>query len=797
MPRCTTVAAFLLLPAGILGARPVGRVNDREGVAANDWTLRPVGQLFAVGESPQGAQLSPDGQLLAVANCGWGKQSLQVFRTSDRKLLLDVPIPYPKAIFHGLCFAADSRTLYASGGPTDVLRVVDLTAAQPGFRELSLRSTPVEPSVENPEEFAGRVTLPDLGNAKSLLYPIGLQRHPGSGQVWVAEALGSAVAVVDPVAGKVLRRTPVGAYPYEIAFADRGRKAYVSLWGAGQVAVLDGTSGQGRRRISVGQHPCALVVDEPGQRLYVANAHSDSVSVIDTATDEVIASIDLAPYAAAPLGTQPNALALAADGRYLLVADGGNNCFDVVEVNRYRQAFRVLGRVPTGWYPSGLQITRGNQVFVVSAKGLGSQQNAYPTRRYIGAFHIGLGQALPLPLGATLATYNQQVQQYTHSASAGAPRLPQGDWSGSPIPRRLGDPSPIQYVIYCIKENRTYDQVFGDLPQGNGDPKLCLYGRRLTPNQHRLAEQYALLDNFYCNGSVSVDGHPWAKAANVADAIEKTWPLGYSQRGPTLGGPVGNPAGGWIWERAAQQGLLAKTYGGGMGAGEDLKRVATILKDIGQWERDGGMPRLIVMHLPNNHTFGTATGKPTPAAMVAENDLAVGQLIEGLTKTRFWPQMAVFIVEDDAQDGPDHVDCHRSPALVISPWLRRGIVDSTHYDQCAVIRTIGLILGLPPLSQFDAAAVPLHNLFAATAQVTAYQAVVPEQRLDALNGVGAYGQQESDRMNWAEVDEAPWPALNRILWHTAKGLEEPYPTLHQTHRDLAVRAAEDESAEHD
>lgn len=794
------VLALLIVAGGLAISQNVdrqrrvaGRISDTTGVTANNWTLAPAGQVIAVGEVPQGCLLSPDGSLLAVANCGNGTQSVMLVDTATKAIRATVEVVRPAAIFHGLAFSADGSRLYVAGGPSDMIRVIDVAAgklAEPPT--IDLRETPAEPVIENPEAFAGQITLPDPKKEGVLLYPLGLTLSPDGRTLWVAETLGSAVALVDLASGKVRRRIAVGSYPYEVAFNRAGTKAYVSLWGAARVAVVDVAAERGRVQLEVGQHPCAVLADPRADRLYVANAHSDSVSVIDTATDTVGGTIGLAPYPGAPLGSMPNALALSPDGGTLWVADAGNNALTLVGLNGARSGGAVRGRVPAGWFPSGLQIGADGTCWAISAKGVGTGQNAHPRRVYIASLHDGILQAIPPLSDAQLAAATAQVAANNDVAGGNAARQPAAGAEGSPIPRRVGEPSPIRFCIYVIKENRTYDQVFGDLPQGNGDPSLAIFGREVTPNHHRLAEEYALLDNFYCDGSVSVDGHQWAKGAAVADAVEKSWPLSYSGRGPTLGGPVGTPAGGWLWQVAEAHGVSSQVLGGGMEPGADLKRVDELLANVRRWQVEGGMPQLTVLHLPNDHTFGTAKDRPTPKAMVAENDLAVGRLIEGLSRTAFWPEMAVFIVEDDAQDGPDHVDCHRSPALVISPWAKRGIVDSSFYDQLAVLRTIELILGLPPLSQFDAAAMPMYTLFDTKPTLTTYDAVVPAQPLDQLNALGAYGQRESMAMNWDQVDAQPWPELNRILWHSIKGGHVAYPAVNDNRHALAVRPAGDE-----
>jgi Phosphoesterase family len=345
------------------------------------------------------------------------------------------------------------------------------------------------------------------------------------------------------------------------------------------------------------------------------------------------------------------------------------------------------------------------------------------------------------------------------------------------VPAAVGQPSPIKHVLYFIKENRTYDQVFGDIKEGNGDPKLVLFGKDVTPNEHAIARQFVLLDNLYCDSTVSVDGHEWCKAANVTDAVEKTWPANYGRGCPLVGGPVYAPTAGYIWDACKRAGKVCKVYFGMLGKRCDQKVAAHVLDDIMDAEENGNMPDLMVIHLPCDHTMGTTPGMPTPKAMVADNDLALGRILEALSKSKFWATSVLFAVEDDAQDGPDHVDAHRTVAVVAGPYVKRGIVDSTMYDQCSIVRTIELILGLPPMSQFDAAATPMFACFSDNADLSGYERREATWSLDETNKATAVGAKESARMDFSEVDRAPWGELNRVLWHSIKGPQTPYPKV--------------------
>ena len=777
--------------------RTVGKIDETQGIATNNWVLRPAGDLVPTDEFPQAVAISPNGRYVAVANAGHGVHSILLVDLTDSQIVQRVTFPHPKAIFRGMAFSADGSKLYVTGGPTDVIREVTINPGETEpqtAREIPLRVISSAPPVDNPEQYAGTAELPDPVSDGVILYPGGLTLSPDGSRLWVSEILGNALAIVNPVSGEVERRIKVGLNPYDVTFDTKHAQAFVSLWGAGAVVVLNPTTGEATARLEVGAQPTGMALDADRDRLYVTCAHSDEVAIINTATREVLARVPVKPYADAPLGSAPTAVVVTPDGGTLYIACAGDNAVAAVTLNAARTHGQVTGRLPAGWYPTDIKRAANGRLLVCSARGTGSEQNGLPQRRYIPRTMIGLLQIIPAPTATDLARgladvtsfNNWQLGTDVRFLSTGEP---------SPIPARVGGYSPIRYCVYVIKENRTYDQVFGELPQGRGEPSLTMFGRDVTPNQHRLAEQYVLLDNFYVNGTVSVDGHQWAKHASAGHALERGWGLNYSQRGPMLPGPLRQPATRLQPQLAGDAGIAYKVYNSSIKEGEDLKTTARVVDDLAGWTADGEMPQLLVIHLPNNHTQGTRTGSPTPRAMVAENDLAVGQLVEALSSSPFWNEMAIFICEDDAQDGPDHIDSHRSPALVIGPHVRRGIVDSTYYDQVAMLRTIELILGLQPLSVFDASAMPMWTVFGPEAKPERYQAVVPNQPLDEMNAAGAYGQAWCDAQDWATVDEQPWPEFNRILWAACMGEDAPLPVIRSTRYAMAVTVAGEDDDE--
>ncbi|MGD9648390.1 MAG: alkaline phosphatase family protein, partial [Pirellulales bacterium] len=429
---------------------------------------------------------------------------------------------------------------------------------------------------------------------------------------------------------------------------------------------------------------------------------------------------------------------------------------------------------------------------------------------YIGTTLSGTLSLVPVPDEEQLAAYTEQVYRncpYSDKLLSDAPTERQ-----TAVPTKVGAPSPIKHVIYIIKENRTYDQVFGDMPRGNGDPSLCMFPEEVTPNHHKLAREFVLLDNLYCNGQVSRDGHPWSTMAYNTDYTARDWLLTYSGRGGVDDddeGSLSNAPSGYIWDACARAGLSYRSYGeygkrvsqpdgstrvegrvpGLIGhicpdygipkvAGQrtrDTDNVVTFLKEFREFEQNGNLPSFIVMSLGEDHTSGTTLGAFTPQACVASNDLALGQLVEAVSKSKYWPETAIFVIEDDAQNGPDHVDAHRTVGLVVSPYVRRGHLDSTQYQTASMLRTIELILGLPPLSQFDAAANPMFESFTDTADATPYEHVPARIDLNAVNTKLAYGWERSNQMDFSEYDRIDDFELNEILWFAVMGRDAPLP----------------------
>ncbi|HEY7216406.1 MAG TPA: alkaline phosphatase family protein, partial [Thermoanaerobaculia bacterium] len=567
-----------------------------------------------------------------------------------------------------------------------------------------------------------------------------------------------------------------------------------------------------------------------GGRLFVACANTNAVWVVDLAARAAKEQISIALDPAAPPGSTPNGVGLSPDGKTLLVADADNNAVAVVDVSR-PGASAVRGYIPTGWYPTAAQFSRdGKRIYILSGKGLTSSPNPRGPQpgvheapgQYVGEMLQGSLSILAAPDDEDLAEYTRTVYRVTPYTAAG--RLaPAGAPKDSPIPAKVGGSSPIKHVFYIIRENRTYDQILGDVERGNGDPNLCLFGEEVTPNAHALTSEFVLFDNFYVNAEVSYQGHSYSTGAYATDFTEKVWPMSYAGRGADylIGvkgeprnayGNITAPLNGFLWDAAARAGLTVRSYGefsvekeGGQkeqtgkpggpyeGAGgalvgrtnpdyppydlkiPDARRAEVWLEEFRRFEKDGNLPRLSIFHLPSDHTAGSRPGYHTPRAMIADNDQALGRIVEAISKSRFWKESAIFVVEDDAQAGPDHVDAHRSVALVISPYSRLGAVDSTLYTTAGMLRTIELILGLPPMSQYDAAATPMYGAFKSApdlAPFTRREARVP---LDEMNAPNAWGAAASMAMNLDEPDRAPDLELNEIVWKSVRGAASPMP----------------------
>jgi len=809
MQRLLSLCVFFFSFTSIVAQRPdlETELESRRVMLPNGWSLTPAGHSLAVGDLPLNIAVSSSGKWLAVTNNGQSTQTIQLVDARTEKVLHRVEIPKS---FYGLTFSQDERYLYASGGNDNWI----LQYAVSGKRLVLKDSLPLGPKLPQKISPVGIA----LDDAKNLLY--------------VVTKDNNSLYVVDISRKAVLHQENLGHEGYTCVLSPDRRSLYISLWGGKKVALFDTESRQLRATIDVATNPNELIISKNGQYLYVANAGDNSISVIHTQTRRVIEVLNAALYPDSPVGSVPNGLALSVDEKTLYVANADNNALSVFDVSSPGKS-QSKGFIPVGWYPTCVRRV-GKRLFVANGKGftsfanpkgpqpvdrsvrseshLGELKQSSSRLQYIGSLMQGTLSVIDEPDQAALALYSRKVYENTPYKKE-KELLAEGE-VGNPVPMKVGAPSPIKYVFYILKENRTYDQVFGDIKEGNGDTTLCLFGEKYTPNQHKLAREYVLLDNFYVDAEVSADGHNWSLGAHANDYLEKTWPTGYGRRGGTTEGMgrriIANNKDGFIWDFCKRAGVSYRSYGvfvdtdkgniPALDASHVCSYFATYyqqkVKDttrVNQWKRDfdslvvaNAVPAFNSIRLGADHTQGLAVGKPTPFACVADNDLAVGMLVEHLSKSPIWNQSAVFIVEDDAQNGPDHVDAHRSIALVISPYTKRKYVDHTMYSTTGMLRTMELILGLPPMSQYDAAATPMYRCFTSTPDFTPYQVLPTKVDLNAVNLAATPSAIKSAQLDFSDVDKIDDKLFNEILWKGLKGEQAQVPA---PRRSAFVRVA--------
>jgi len=819
-----TLAATGLVTVAQRGAPPPRRPGVLgSGITQlpNGWRIAPAGRHSPIGDLPLNMVWSPNGRYLIVTNNGWSRPALTVFDATNFYIKSTAPVDHA---WLGLAWHPDGKRLFSSGAAQNVVNefVWNGEVLKQGT-QMTLGAPVLRPTFE---------TLQNAG------FIGGIAVTPDGRSLFAVHVLGTAVSMIDLSTGKVARTAQLAAEPYSALASADGRLLFVSLWGGAKVLAFDATSLEARGEVAVGEHPNAMLQSRDGSRLFVACANTNAVWVVDLASQRATEQIGVALFPKAPPGTTPNALALSLDGRTLLVANADNNTVAVVDVSA-PGASKVRGFIPTGWYPTGVTFDRdGKRIFVLSGKGLSPSANPrgpQPGTRgadgqYIGGLLQGALSEIPMPNDEALEALTRRVYEVTPYDDK-TKLTPAGAPVDSPIPGKVGDPSPIKYVFYVIRENRTYDQVLGDIPEGNGDPTLTIFGEQITPNAHALVREFVLLDNFYVDAEVSYDGHAFSTGAYATDVVEKIWPTNYGQRGGIYlsegRGPQRNPYGnlsappqGYIWDMAKRAGVSVRSYGefahreaktGKIVASvpglqglvhpeyppwdlsiADNARVDVWLKEFQNFERTGTLPRLSILRLGNDHTAGTQPRSWTPRSMVAENDAALGRVVEAVSRSRFWNESAIFVLEDDAQNGPDHVDAHRSPALVISPFAKRRVVDSTLYTTSGMLRTIELILGLEPMSQYDAAATPMYDAFQPTPVMTQYKALPARVPTDERNASTAWGAEASMRMNLREADLAPELELNEIIWRSIRGAHSPMPP---PRRAAFIRVTEEEEEE--
>jgi YVTN family beta-propeller protein len=855
-----TAMAVFACAAGRAAAADEPTVGEADGgrvIVPTNQVLTPAGRQVTFPGRPTDLVLLPDRRTVVIKNL----RELTFLDADTGELIQTLHLPIGGHSVAGLAVADGGDIIYSSTSANRV-QVAGRSEKTGLYHWMKYHVLVPPPNVRGDAAVTG---LALTSNGESLLV------LSGRGNTLLQFDRARNCVVGEPIS--------VGVAPFAVVVAS-AQKAYVSNWGgdppqpgdpqapssrtptkidprtgataSGSVSVVDLDQHKTVKSIPTGLHPSGMVLSADRQYLYVACANSDTVDVIDTRTDTVVESIAMRPEARLPFGSGPNALALSLDGSKLYVANGTNNAVGVVALGPKassssisENSSRTIGYIPTGWYPGAIVVRewkRGNlpatlttsreQLVVANIKGVGSRN-----RRHEVGFnthnHLGSVSLIIEPDREQLAHYSKQVAENNRLAIALAGlEPPRPTARARAVPERHGEPSLIKHVIYIIKENRTYDQVFGDITAGNGDSRLVMFGQEVTPNQHALAAEFVLLDNFYCSGVLSADGHAWATEAYATDYLERHFG-GFVRSYPYDGeDPLAYASSGFLWDNALAHGItfrdygefvkaeitphdakwidlyndyrhhtenvkvkarpgvetlrnyLCPTYVGFPGIVPDVYRAREFLKEFQAFEARGSMPRLIVMLLPNDHTDGTRPNFPTPRAMVADNDLALGQIVEAVSHSRFWPDTAIFVAEDDPQAGLDHVDGHRTIAQVISPYTRRHMVDHTFYSQLGMVKTIELILGLPPMNQMDLAAPAMRNCLRNRPDFRAYQAranAVPldemNRKVSELSGPQLYWAQKSLELDLDDVDDADEVAMNHILWHATKGYDVPYPQL--------------------
>lgn len=750
--------------------------------------LDPAGELVELGSMPLSMALAPEKDKLAVVLSGWREQGLQVVDLTTRRVTQTLP---QDGAFYGLAFSPDGKMLYVSGGNTDSIYCYAWSGGAAAFQKTIV---------------LGKQKADKTGSR----YPAGLAVSKNGKYLYVAENVGESLAVVNVESGEAVARFPTDHYPYAVEAGADGQ-VYVSAWGGETISIFHARADGSlfyARRLRVGRHPSALLTNRAGTRLYVTLSGSDQIGEIDTRANKVLRFLkDAAPGGPAE-GSTPNALALGADETKLYVAEADNNAVAVFDLKASASAPGAVesagpsGRIPTDWYPAAVLNSAG-AMLVLCGKGHGTHANPDgPTP----------GESIKRPLGYDLGQLNGTLRTLPASMdAAGLEALSKrvARANGWPRPKLERRYPPFKHVVYIIKENRTYDQVFGDVKEGDGDPNLVFFGANTTPNHRALALRFGLFDRFFTNAEVSSQGHIWSTAAYVTEYGEKLVPSAYARkRGEIDGEEIDEPERGFLWTLAAKKGISFRDYGEMIAAPEgwpvtqrelgpdisptypafDLKvpdqvRADAWIAELKQFDVDGNMPQLELMHLPNDHTAGAREGFHTPRALMADNDLALGRMVEALSNTRFWRDTVMIVLEDDSQAGPDHVDSHRSPLLVISAYSRRGLIHR-FANTTDVVAAIEDILGLDRMSKFDYFSRSLAEVFSATPDLSPYAALEPEWDRNEMNPPHTAAAKLSEGIDLSRPDRVNDALFNEILWLSLKA-ETPFPVA-QTRSPLHV-----------
>ena len=894
----TVEAPSLLDDMALTPAGTVGHVAPNVYTTPTGQLLTPAGQQVELpGMRPQALAMSPDGKVVVTTG---KKNALAVIDTATGRILqmaslssrptdatledeLGSEDPALAAANQGRAAGGDSKK--APPPSNGKLSFTGLVFAPDGSRlflsdpEGRLRAFPVQANHKLGTPVVYELPPPKKSGKE---IPTGLAVSPDGQRLYVAGNVGNRLHEMDLEDGKVLRSWDTGVAPYDVVLT--GSKVYVSNLGGrrpgtndlaapagrgskvrvddvralpseGSVTVVDLDTGTVTTEILVGLHASAMALSPNKKYVVVANTGSDTLSVIEVKTDRVVEKIWARQTPADLFGAQPNALAFDRSGKWLFVCNGTQNAVAMVKFEPEDNASKIVGLIPVGWFPAGIAYDSArNRVCVANLKGVGALRSFQPDEpvKLASKDHFGTVSLAPVPSWFKRASVTKialRNMRYPMLAEALRPARP--NQSPRPVPERCGEPSVFKHVIYVIKENRTYDQVLGDLPEGNGATNLCTFGEKYTPNQHKLVREFVLLDNTYCAGVQSADGHQWTDSALANEYVERQLTAGFprSYPGAKVADAVDSLAwasSGFLWDNVLAHGKSFRNYGEWMiseagwktkghtnsiawrdywhdfntntGAVRlrsrpgietlrkysntntvgwdlhvpDVMRAAEFIKELKQFEATGAFPDLVILFLPNDHTGGAKERYPTPGSQVADNDLALGRVVEAVSHSKFWPETCLFAIEDDPQNGWDHVSGYRTTCYIASPYTKRRQTISTQYNQLCLVRTIELILGLPPMNQMDAASTPMTDCFNLEPDLTPFRSVTNQVPLDNINPspkkiANRVLRQDaivSARLPLDEPDKCPEEVLNGILWRAMKGPDEPFPAW-------AVKSAED------
>ena len=759
----------------------------------NGWKLTPAGEQVGIGELPLNLIITKDEKYALTSNSGTKENSISIVDLTSQKEVQRMNV---NKTWRGMVFNDDDSKLYLSGGNNNLIYVYDFDSGHLSLSDSIIIGKPF------PDEKIS-ISGIDYLKRKNILLAV--------------SKMSNSLYICNTEKKKIIKTLKFEGECYDVKINHAGTYAYISLWSKASIVEINLSTFSLTNIIEVGDHPSEILISKNDERLFTANANNNSVSVVDLKikkeTEKIISS--LGPNA--PYGSTPNAICSNKDDSVLIVANADNNYLALFDISE-KDKSKIIGFIPVGWYPTSVKSLNSNKIIVANGKGLSSLPNPdgpIPTKKqkdinveYIGSLFKGTLSIIDYPDIKALQSLSQKVYTntpYNRKANSVDTFTRQ---NVIPLTFDAKGSEKLKHIFYIIKENRTYDQVFGDIAQGNGDSSICIFGRKITPNEHELVNTFTLFDNFYCDAEVSADGHNWSMAAYATDYVEKTWPTYYGRRGGFYdfegGSEIASPSSGYIWNEIIKKNLSIRNYGEFVQVADsnkhtymskeedlnkytcpdypgfdlnisDLYRYKIWEKEFNEFTSNNSLPAFNLIRLPNDHTMGTAKGSLTPQAYVAQNDFALGLMVDKISKSEFWKTSIIFVLEDDAQNGSDHVDAHRSTLLIISPYIKRNFVDHDMYSTSSVLKTIELILGLNPMTQFDLSANPILAPITSQPDYGTYNSIKPLINIENKNSDEAYGSKRSNEFDFTREDDIPDVELNEIIWKSIKGKNSKMP----------------------